>query len=417
MQLSDLEHFSMSIISENIGILPLRGKVQHYDWGGQQFIPCLIGQPNDDQKPFAELWMGTHNRGQATLDYQGKTLLLSELIKEYPEVILGRKVIEQFGNQLPFLFKILDVDKMLSIQAHPNKAQAEKGFERENQMGIPRTSSQRNFKDDNHKPEVMFALTEFWLLHGFRPQAAILQSLESVPEFNVLADPLKEKGLQELYKMIMEWPQDRVNTILQPLKDRLLTSLEQNQLHPDQADYWAALGFRDMTPSAKLLDRGIFSIYLLNLVKLQPGQAIFQDAGIPHAYLRGVNVELMANSDNVFRGGLTRKHIDVTTLLDHLIFDPVIPKVISGEKISATETAYPTSAPDFELRRIHIAPHKVHHNAAANSPAIVILIEGEALVNDQLKLNRGEIILIPANIFCTIEARNSGAVLFKAIVP
>jgi mannose-6-phosphate isomerase len=306
---------------------------------------------------------------------------------------------------------------MLSIQSHPTKAAAEIGFKAENEQGVPIAAAHRNYKDDNHKPEVMVALTDFWLLHGFKTPKAIRTAIETVPEFDSLLPLLDQGSIKQLYKTIMEWPQERVNQILMPLSERLLKALEKNELHPDQADYWAAIGFRDMVQSPDKMDRGIFSIYLFNLVTMKPGQAIFQDAGIPHAYLRGVNVELMANSDNVFRGGLTKKHIDVKELMNNLVFDPVSPNIINGEKLSNTETAFRTPAPDFELRKIEIQPKEIHHNASTNSPAILILMEGKVLVNEQFILRRGEILFIPANIFCTIEATEEKSVLYKALVP
>lgn len=417
MQLSDPHYTAMTITDENISVLPLQGVIQHYAWGGNHFIPQLTGKENPEQKPFAELWMGAHHRGPASLNYLGKEMTLPELIEQNPETLLGKKVSSLFDNKLPFLFKILDVNQMLSIQSHPTKAAAEIGFKAENDRGIPITAAHRNYKDDNHKPEVMVALTDFWLLHGFKTPEAIRVALETVPEFSSLLPILAEGGIKQLYKTIMEWPQETINQILAPLSERLLNALEQGELHPDQANYWAAIGFRDMVLSPDQMDRGIFSIYLFNLVTMQAGQAIFQDAGIPHAYLRGVNVELMANSDNVFRGGLTQKHIDVAELMNNLVFDPVTPNIINGEKLSNTETAYRTPAPDFELRKIEIQPKEVHHNASTNSPSILILMEGQALVNEQLLLRRGEILFIPANIFCTIEATKEKTILFKALVP
>lgn len=417
MKLSGLEHFSMETISENIGITPLMGVIQHYDWGGHNFIPELIGVDNESKQPFAELWMGAHHRGPSILHLQGNELDLPHLIKQFPEVFLGEKIIRQFGKKLPFLFKILDVNRMLSIQSHPTKAKAEKGFSKENEQGIPHTAPHRNYKDDNHKPEIAVALTDFWLLHGFKPSSKITAILHQVPEFKELAEIFQSKDLFTLYKTIMEWPQKKVNQVLHPLGERLLAALESQELELNQEDYWAALRFKEFTAKQAPIDRGIFSIYLFNLVNLHPGEGIFQAAGIPHAYLRGVTVELMANSDNVFRGGLTSKHVDVSELLDNLIFESVDPQIMSGQSLSETEVAYPSPAPDFELRKIEISKNQIHHNASTNSPSIIILLEGEVIVNDQLKLNKGEILFIPPNLFCTIENKSANATLFKALVP
>ncbi|MEM9848470.1 MAG: mannose-6-phosphate isomerase, class I, partial [Bacteroidota bacterium] len=323
-----------------MSILAIKGKVQNYAWGGKDFIPALIGVENKAQQAFAELWMGAHHRGPAQIE--GSEQTLADLIEEKPNEMLGQVIAEKFDHRLPFLFKILDVNKMLSIQTHPTKAQAIAGFEKENKVGVPLTAKHRNFKDDNHKPEIMIALTDFWLLHGFQSVAAIHQCLHEVLEFEPLRPHFQTRSIRQLYQHIMELPQASVNEILAPLQKRL-NAVE--DLPKSSPDYWAKLAFQDYTRAGDF-DRGIFSIYLFNLVQIAPGRAIFQDAGIPHAYLEGVNVELMANSDNVFRGGLTPKHIDVPELMHHLKTDAVVPKVFEGEQLTANERVYRTPAPD-----------------------------------------------------------------------
>ena len=152
-----------------IGVLRLHGAVQHYDWGGCDFISGLLSIANNERRPFAELWMGAHPKAPATADVAGVAIPLDRLIAEEPDEILGPLTSAHFGGKLPYLFKVLDVAKMLSIQAHPNKKQAKEGFARENAAGIDLQSAERNYKDENDKPEVAVARTEFWMLHGFRP--------------------------------------------------------------------------------------------------------------------------------------------------------------------------------------------------------------------------------------------------------
>ncbi|MCB0634498.1 MAG: mannose-6-phosphate isomerase, class I, partial [Lewinella sp.] len=183
--------------------IPLEGVVQDYAWGGYYFIPELKGKENTAEQPQAELWMGAHNRGPSLMQINGYSQRLDDWIASDPEQILGKRVAHRFQNSLPFLFKILDVRKMLSIQAHPTKGAAVAGFQRENERGIPLTAHHRNYKDDNHKPEIMVALTDFWLLHGFRTAEAIAQVLEEVPELNIFRKVFAQKGIRGLYRYLM----------------------------------------------------------------------------------------------------------------------------------------------------------------------------------------------------------------------
>src|ERR1700728_2460623 len=168
------------------GVLTLQGVVQHYDWGGHDFIPDLLEMENATRRPFAELWIGAHAKAPSIVELADGPEPLDELIAEVPDALLGQAANAHFGGRLPYLFKILDVHKMLSIQAHPTLAQARHGFARENAEGIPLDAGNRNYKDDNHKPEIGVALTEFWMLHGFRPLEQIAQTLASTPELGSL---------------------------------------------------------------------------------------------------------------------------------------------------------------------------------------------------------------------------------------
>ena len=398
-------------------IARLKGVVQHYAWGGTSFIPKLLGIENEQEQVYAELWMGSHPRGEATLTAKHQIYTLSNYIATEPAAILGEAVVKRFGPKLPFLFKVLDVQKMLSIQAHPTKAAAEIGFKKENEAGIPLTARHRNYKDDNHKPEVMVALSDFWLLHGFKNQDQIEQVLNSVFEFSSLQQHFVDKNIRHLYQVIMEMPQADVDQLLSPLKQRLLPAFQANQLDKSSADYWAAQAF---VTYPNYCDRGIFSIYFFNLVELKKGEAIFQDAGIPHAYLEGSNMELMANSDNVFRGGLTPKHIDVAELLTHLVFDPITPQIIHGETLSDTEKSFPTPSPDFSLTKIELSENQTHQSDGLATISIVILMVGLASIeSDQLFfiMKKGDVFLIPSNTPFTIIGLNEKTEIFRASVP
>src|SRR5580658_9335281 len=354
----------LSMLEE--GVLTLQGIVQHYDWGGHNFIPRLLGISNPDGKPFAELWIGAHAKAPSLVEVADHQEPLDKLIAEAPGAILGHAANTRFAGRLPYLFKILDVHKMLSIQAHPTLAQAREGFARENAEGIPLEAGRRNYKDDNHKPEIGVALTEFWMLHGFRPLEQIADTVGQTPELGSLLASFPQRLaaaghdhdarrslLRELYSNVMTMPQEQVDSVLNSLLSRLRAKPPSDK---DSPDYWALRAAENFPLPGGCRDRGIFSIYLLNLVHLQPGQGTFQPAGVLHAYLEGVNVELMANSDNVLRGGLTTKHVDVPELLKILTFEGGTPEVFSGIQLSPEQRVYRTPADEFELSRIALPP-------------------------------------------------------------
>ncbi len=394
----------------------LKGAVQHYAWGGHHYIPTLLGIRNTKAEPFAEYWMGTHDRGAAKVILpDGTEKNLDALIAEAPVDYLGAATAQQFHNKLPFLLKILDVEKMLSIQAHPNKTEAEIGFAAENAAGILLDAFNRNFKDDNHKPEMMVALTDFYLLHGFLFPDAITHNLTTVPELQTLAPIFAEQGLKTFYQGLMTMPQNRVDELLQPLATRLIPLLEAGKLDKTKAEYWAAKALRDFRLPNGSYDRGVFSIFIMNIVYLKPGQGVYQGAGLLHAYLEGVNVELMANSDTVFRGGLTDKYVDPAVLVAHLDFSPIIPQPLSGEALSASENVYRTPSPDFELRTIHLEEGENHEEINTPGAAVLIVLEGEYDLGGH-SAEMGEVFFVPAGTDFGISCREAG-VIFKATVP
>ncbi|MFY0255655.1 mannose-6-phosphate isomerase, class I [Chitinophaga sp. 30R24] len=398
-----------------MNLFRLEGKIQHYAWGGYTYIPELLGIPTTDQ-PSAEYWMGAHPSAPSLITTSNGPLPLNQLIQQDPANITGPAVWERF-KELPFLFKILDVKDMLSIQVHPNKTEAEKGFARENAEGIPLNAPNRNYKDDNHKPEIMVALSEFYLLHGFLPEAELKTVLSTIPEFTSLVSIFEQEGYYGLYKNVMEMPQSLVNIILRPLTDRMIPLYKAGQLAKTDPGFWAARAVLNDPASIDKLDRGIFSIYFFNIMQVQPGDAVFQDAGVPHAYLEGQNVELMANSDNVLRGGLTPKHVDVPELLKHTRFEAIHPHIIKGEvNADGLERVYPSPAPDFEVSKITIKAGEVYRYTA-KAAEILIMISGAATIkgDDTLNLHKGQCVFTTYNAAYEINT-DSDAMLFKATV-
>ena len=215
----------------------LKGKVQHYSWGGYEFIPHLLSVKNDEKKPFAEYWLGAHPSHPSTVKGETKEIPLTDFIKQHPEALGNSN--GQF-HTLPFLMKILDVRQMLSIQVHPDKASAAEGFQKENESGTPLTAPNRNYKDDNHKPEMMVALSDFWLLHGFKPADKLIETLTAIPYFQFLADEFKTSGNKTLYEKLMLMDQQRVNEILKPLINKILPLYKNGELVKSQESFWAA---------------------------------------------------------------------------------------------------------------------------------------------------------------------------------
>ncbi|WP_299060884.1 mannose-6-phosphate isomerase, class I [uncultured Polaribacter sp.] len=400
----------------NSGIYKIKGKVQNYDWGGKSFIPNLIKKKNSTDNNFAEYWLGAHAKAPSIIDTEKGSMNLDLFLNENPTENLGLKVANSF-KKLPFLFKVLDVHKMLSIQVHPTKEAAKIGFELENEKGILLTDSNRNYKDKNHKPEVMVALGDFWLLHGFLERSKIIKNLSETKELNFLLPVFLEEGYLELYKKVMQFTQEEVNVILKPLVKRILPKFLNDGIEKSSPEYWAAKAIQNN--NFDTIDRGIFSIYFFNILNLSKGEAIFQDAGVPHAYLEGKNIELMANSDNVLRGGLTTKHIDVDELLKHTKFEETIPKILKGTSSKDNgETVYKTTADDFELSKIDLEK-TVKHNSISNSVEILLLLKGSATVtqNDEIThLEKGQSVFIRPNTAYKIETETT-VEIYKASVP
>ena len=411
-------------------VVSLQGVVQHYDWGGHQFIPDLLGIENATRRPFAELWIGAHAKAPSIAETASGNEPLDGWIAEAPEAVLGVAANARFGGRLPYLFKILDVHKMLSIQAHPTLVQARSGFAREKEMGVRLDASNRNYKDDNHKPEIGVALTDFWMLHGFRPLEQIAQVFRETPELGALmpefAERLSAAGhdhavrrqlLRELYSHAMTMPQQQVDLQLNALIARLQATAVQDK---DSADYWALRAAENFPLPDGHRDRGIFSVYLLNLIHLHPGQGTFQPAGVLHAYLEGVNVELMANSDNVLRGGLTTKHVDVDELLQILTFEGGIPHVFDGELLSAQERVYRTPAEEFELTRIALPPHGRFAGEATYGPKALLVLQGFSELTacgKSKRLGQGEIVFVPFGTEFVLESGEDAVVIFQAGLP
>lgn len=351
----------------------LKGSIQHYSWGGNTYLPKLLIQENIDQKPYAEYWLGVHAGGPATVDLGNSAhTLLSHLINSDKRKHLGKDTVGRY-NGLPFLLKILDVKDMLSIQVHPTKEKAQKGFDQEEKEGVPIHAPHRNYKDQNHKPEVMIALSDFWLLHGFS------DSIEDrLTQHNFLQQFLpvyKSNGLKGLYAHLLTMPQEEANKIIGIHAQHILPLYNNGELEKSSPDFWAARAILNLCKDGNY-DKGIFSIYLMNILHLKAGEGIFQGAGLLHAYLEGQNIELMANSDNVLRAGLTNKHIDIPELLSNTDFVVTIPQIIPSS-LNKGAKRYPCNTSDFQIQKLCLATGE-DFSLQYNGPTIILQLAGEA---------------------------------------
>ncbi|MDP9230133.1 MAG: mannose-6-phosphate isomerase, class I [Bacteroidota bacterium] len=397
-------------------IFRLKGKTQHYNWGGIDFIPLLLGIENSSRLPFAEYWLGAHDTAPSEVEINEiEFISLNKLVNANPELLLGKDVAKQF-KRLPYLLKVLDVKDMLSIQVHPSKLDAEKEFARENAELIPLNASNRNYKDDNHKPELMVALSDFWLLHGFKSSEKLTAILHANPELKTLLPVFEQSGYKGLYKYVMEMPQEEVYNMLQPLLNRIIPLYKQDTIKKEEEDFWAAGAAITFNETGKI-DRGIFSIYLFNLVHLKKGEGIYQAAGVPHAYLEGQNVEIMANSDNVLRGGLTTKHIDVGELMKHVKCEALQPGIIYPGFTSG-KNSYKTPAIDFELNYFALAAGE-KFSFSSNSAEIILVMNGEIVVKQNetsIPLHKGQSIVVFDGAKAEVVARQDSQ-WYSASVP
>lgn len=394
----------------------LKNPIQYYAWGSHTAIPELLGQPTPSDKPHAELWMGAHPGAPSMIMVDGNWQPLPQLIDKWPVEILGKRAAKKFNGKLPFLFKVLAAAMPLSIQAHPNLRQAKEGFARENSLGIPLNASNRSYRDENHKPEMICALTPFWALNGFRTLSNMISMLKAInpsalsKEIQDLVAHPNSDGLKRFFSALMTLNKARKRLTLKSAID-----FAEKRAHEDPAFKWV-LRLHVQYPG----DIGVLSPLLLNVVKLEPGQAMFLGAGQLHAYLEGVGIELMANSDNVIRGGLTPKYIDVSELLRILDFTESKVKIVIPEKQSSGESAYASKAAEFRLSVIGVKAGTSYMSPEDHSVEIMICVQGHASVEDleggkKLELNRGTCILVPAVVR---QYRIQGqATLYKASVP
>jgi mannose-6-phosphate isomerase len=431
----------------------LVGALRSYAWGSRTALAQLCGRPVPSAHPEAELWFGAHPADPAQVCTDGRLASLLDVVAADPEHELGA-VASAFGGRLPFLLKILAAEEPLSLQAHPSADQARAGFDQENRARVPLDSPMRNYRDDSHKPELVVALERFEALAGFRDPlrtVALLRALavpELMPYAELLAAQPDSAGLRTLFTTWITLPQTALATLLPKLLDGCVRYLSEKPVpgadhSPAAAGPTATAAGKEFAAEARTTlelaeaypgDAGVLAALLLNRLTLEPGQGLYLDAGNLHAYLRGIGVEIMANSDNVLRCGLTPKHVDVPELLRVLDFEPLrmpivepvpVGTALGADSSGADSFRYPTPAPEFALRRFELRAGAEPVSIPQTGPGIVLCTAGVARLLEgsdeakasELKITPGRAAWISAaDTDIRAQAIDGGAQLFCACV-
>jgi mannose-6-phosphate isomerase len=383
----------------------LTNGVRFYPWGSRTVIPELLGQPVPADRPHAELWVGAHP-DEPSLLADGRPL--NAAISADPEALLGRRAVERFGPRLPYLLKVLAAERPLSLQAHPTTEQAEAGFAAEEAAGVPRDDPTRTFKDPFHKPELLLALTTFEALCGFRPVEESLHCLAKlqVPDLKPTIAALARGGLQAAIPQLLALSERRRQALVRAVAESAARFVAAHDPEFINTYRWAA-ALADAYPG----DPGVVISLMCNHLKLAPGEAVFLPAGNLHAYLCGAGIEVMASSDNVLRGVLTGKHVDLAALIEVLDFSdgrvPVLHPVLGPGGLR-----YPVPVEDFDLTRCQLEADP--GTLTTDGPQVLLCTEGRAVLasaDGELTLDKGQSAFVPAG--APVSARGP-AVLFRA---
>ena len=387
----------------------LRGALRTYAWGSRTAIAEFTGRPVPAAHPEAELWFGAHPRGPAFLETENGETSLPDVLAADPEGQLGSASRARFGDVLPFLVKVLAADEPLSLQAHPSTKQAVDGYLREERLGIPVSSPLRNYRDTSHKPELLVALQGFEALAGFRQASRTSELLRALavsdldPFIELLGDQSDADGLRALFTTWITAPQPDVDVLVPAVLDGAVQYVSSGATE-FQAEVKTVLELGERYPG----DAGVLAALLLNRISLAPGEAIFLPAGNLHAYLRGFGLEVMANSDNVLRGGLTPKHVDVPELLRVLDFVPTPEaRLRPPTRREGCGLVYCTPTDEFAVELLALDGDYLGHEIDASpshgvvqGPQILVCTEGAATVHDKstsLTLKRGMVAWVAAD--------------------
>jgi mannose-6-phosphate isomerase len=390
------------------GVVTIEPVARAYAWGSTTAIPRLLGHEPGDQ-PLAELWFGAHADSPSATSAGP----LDEAIAADPVQALGPEVAARFDGQLPFLLKILAADHPLSIQVHPTLAQAQAGYADEQRRGIAPDAPDRNYRDRNHKPELLCALTDFDALCGFRPVAKTLELLDAlgVPELAPVGAALRGTSpLRTAFALLLAWPQDDRDALISSVIAGCRRLVDSGWSLTAAATLRAAADFPG--------DIGAVIALLLNAVRLRPGEAIYLAAGNIHAYLRGMGVEIMANSDNVLRCGLTPKHVDIAELLAITDFAPTIDPVRNPGHVGYAAWGVDVPVPDFELTMYDLDLNRGAVDANGSGPEIWLCVSGQVSVRvlgQSVDLRPGQAAFVPGGSLRTVIINGTGTIFSAAV--
>lgn len=382
----------------------LRGAIRNYAWGSRTAIAEFTGRRFPTEHSEAELWLGAHPGDPARLQTPAGETSLLEAIAADPEGQLGPRVRDRFGDALPFLVKVLAADEPLSLQAHPSAAQALEGYEREERLGVALTSPERNYRDRSHKPEILLAISDFEALAGFRPAARSVALMRALavpnlePHIALLDGAPDAAGLRALFTTWITAPQPDLDLLIPAVLDAAVDYVRSGATE-FAAEVRTLLELGERYPG----DAGVLAALLLNRISLTPGEAIYLPAGNLHSYLHGVGIEVMANSDNVLRGGLTPKHVDVPELLRVLDFGPVDDVQVATRR-DGIEVFYDTPAPEFAASVLtldgrHLG-REVDAPARHPGPQVLICTCGSVTVHaesGEVRMDRGSAAWVAAD--------------------
>lgn len=390
----------------------LDNPLRQYAWGSKHAIAELLGREPSGE-PEAELWVGAHPDSPSRIIRQdGSRNGLDEAIADDPEGLLGADTATRFGNRLPFLLKVLAAGSALSLQVHPDPGQAAAGFDAEEAAGVPRSAPHRTYRDRNHKPELLYTLSAFEALCGFRPPAeavavfaALAAAVDPGSEAHGFLDSVAARlvmggkdALQSAFAQALHAPRGVVDAVVDAVEGMAASDPDSTPppagVLPGEGDDVA----RDLTTIRELAaqypgDPGVLVALLLNRVSLRAGEALYLPAGNIHAYLSGLGIEVMASSDNVLRGGLTPKHVDPDALLATVVFEAAPPPTLAPEYTLFDQELYRPPFDEFQLQRIVLedtsgesaagprADGDSHVPVMQNGPVVILAVSGPILLD------------------------------------
>ncbi|MDO5700118.1 MAG: mannose-6-phosphate isomerase, class I [Bowdeniella nasicola] len=396
----------------------ISGVARHYEWGSPDAIPWLMGQDTSGE-PVAEMWFGVHPSGPAGLpesEYEN----LAALIAADPEGALGADVCSRFGDSLPFLLKLIAPAKPLSLQVHPDLEAAREGFKRENAAGVPVDDPTRNYRDPNHKPELVIALTRLETMCGFRAPRRAIELLEDLDValaerlIRVLRDDPTADGMRRAFALLISGPRRPTPEEVTAVAEACAARVESDHSPSPRAD-----SIVQLLQSEHPGDPGVVAALLLNPVTLRGGEALFVPSGTVHAYLSGLGVEIMASSDNVLRAGLTSKHVDIDEMLSCVDFVAAPPIRLAPEMFGAATEVFYAPVDDFELAVTRLREAHGQQVVRGRGPRVILCVDGHITLTDESgsreRLKCGQAVFVRA-ADGQVRAKGSG-VLVQADVP